>query len=261
MSVESQEWALITGASSGIGKAFSELFAKDGINLVLVARSKQLLDDIKLDLESKYGMNVIVIVADLSQIKEVEKLVISIDDKRLNIDYLVNNAGFGHRGAFLESDWVRVRDMIELNILALTYLSKVFGKRMAASGQGKIVNVASTAGFISGPFMAVYFATKAYVLHFSEAIGYELRPKNVSVTALCPGPTSTHFAKAAKATGMGAFRRKRLPSAEQVAIYGYKMMLKGKPVAIHGFINRSGIWLTRFLPRQIVVKIIGGSQK
>ncbi len=228
---------------------------------MLVARTEQLLEAIKLDLESKYGVRVVVIIADLSQTKELEELVMSVDDKKLDIGYLVNNAGFGNRDAFLRSDWDREKDMIEVNVIALTYLIKVFGKRMVARGQGKIVNVASVAGFISGPYMAVYFATKAYVLHFSEAIGYELRPKNVSVTALCPGPTSTQFAKSAKATGMGAFRRKRLPSAEQVAIYGYKMMLKGKPVAIHGFINRVGIWLTRFLPRQIVVRIIGGGQK
>lgn len=254
------QWALITGASSGIGRAFSELFAKDGINLVLVARSKQILENIKLDLEVKYGVRVVVIIADLSQIKEAEELVAAVDDKKITVDYLVNNAGFGNHGAFLASDWGREKDMIELNIVALTYLSKLFGQSMADRGRGKIVNVASTAGFIPGPYMAVYFATKAYVLHLSEAIGYEMRPKGVSVTALCPGPTSTQFAEAAKATGMGIFQSKHLPTAEQVAVFGYKAMQKGKPVAVHTFSSRAGIWLTRLLPRQIVVRIVGRAQ-
>lgn len=258
---QAKDWALVTGASGGIGESFARLFAKHGVNLILVARSTDALEVIKQEIENKYQLEAQVIVADLSKIQEVERVAETIQNNGWQVSYLINNAGFGNKGAFIETQWPREHEMIELNVVALTYLSKVFGRLMAEGQGGKIVNVASSAGFLSGPYMAVYYATKAYVLHFSEAIGYELKNKGVTVTALCPGPTATKFARAAKADAMGIFTSPDLPNADQVADYGFKAMMQGKPVAIHGIRNKLGLWSTRFLPRQFVTRIIGGAQR
>ena len=247
--------ALITGASSGIGLELARVFAREGHQLVLVARSGDKLQALANELREKYRTDVTVIAADLSQMAAVKRIYDQLNQENKQIDFLVNNAGFGDFGFFIESDWSKTEQMINLNIKALTYLTKLFLPQMVKNGSGKIMNVASTAAFQPGPTMSVYYASKAYVLHFSEAIGNELKGTGVTVTALCPGATESGFQAVAKLEESKLVKGKKLPSSEAVAEYGYKAMMKGKAVAIHGF----GNWLLaqspRFAPRSWVVKV------
>ncbi len=241
---------LITGASSGIGLEFAHLFARDNYDLTLVARNEEKLEKLKKDLEEKYNSNIKIIIADLSK-KENSKIVF---EKSGPVDVLVNNAGFGLTGEFAKNDLERELDMIELNISSLTALTKLFLPSMLENKSGKILNVASTAAFQPGPFMAVYFATKAYVLHFSEALVVELAGTGVSVTALCPGPTKTNFEKTA---GRNDFFKGKILTAKRVAEIGYQAMKKNKTFIITGTKNKVLIWLNRLTPRNIVAKIVG----
>ncbi|MGZ5283617.1 MAG: SDR family NAD(P)-dependent oxidoreductase, partial [Bacteroidia bacterium] len=174
----------------------------------------------------------------------------------IQINYLVNNAGFGLYGKFHETDWKTEAQMIQLNITALTQLTKLFLPDMIYAGKGRILNVASVAAFVPGPYMAVYYATKAYVLSFSEAIAAELKDTNITVTALCPGPTETGFEAAANLEESKLFRGKKLPNATEVAKYGYRAMQKGKTVAIHGWDNKLLMFSVRFAPRSLVRKAV-----
>ncbi len=248
--------ALITGASSGIGKELAYCFAKDGIHLVLSARSNETLTEIAQDIQSKFGVKVSVFVADLTAHNQAHNIWQYCQDNQISIQYLINNAGFGDTGLFENTDMIKNERMIQLNITALTELCRLFIPNMKAAGFGKILNVASTAAFQPGPTMAVYFATKSYVLSFSEAINNELNGTGVSVTALCPGPTETKFAEAAGFKSDGIFdSKKKFPSAKEVAEFGYKALQKGKSVAIHGTINYIQANASRFFPRNWVVKI------
>ena len=181
-----KETALITGASSGIGLDLARLFAKDGHDVVLVARSEGKLREIAAELERDFGMTAHVIVADLAKPDAPQTLVAQLP---VDVDVLVNNAGFGVLGPFVETDLAKELEMIQVNVVALTHLTKLLLPPMVARRRGRVLNVASTAAFQPGPLMAVYYATKAYVLSFSEAIADELRDSGVTVTALCPGPT------------------------------------------------------------------------
>lgn len=247
--------ALITGASNGIGLELAREHAKAGGNLVLVARSKQKLEDLKKELESKYGSSVYVIGKDLSQHNSAQEVYDEVKQQNIQVDYLINNAGFGDYGFFYETDWKKEEQMIDLNITTLTQFTKLYLKDMVARKSGRIMNVASTAAFQPGPTMAVYYATKAYVLHFSEAINNEVSDKGVTVTALCPGATHSGFSDAASMNESKLFKNKKLPSSAEVAAYGYKAMLKGKAVAIHGFMNAVMANSARFAPRSLVVKV------
>jgi short-subunit dehydrogenase len=245
--------ALITGASNGIGYELASIHAEHGDDLVVVARTKCKLDVLKTTLEKRFGIAVVTIDKDLSVQGAAEEVYQEVSSRNITVDYLINNAGFGDVALFAESDWSKQQRMINLNILALTHLSRLFLPGMLSRKSGRILNVASTASFQPGPTMAVYFATKSFVLSFSEAINNEVREYGVTVTALCPGSTESGFHAAA--LGEGRHKRERnLPPAREVAEFGYKSMMKGKAVAIPGIMNSIMATSVRFIPRSIVVK-------
>jgi len=247
--------ALITGASNGIGLELAKIHASKGGDLVLVARNKSKLDEIKTELEKQYKVSVHIISKDLSLTNAAQEVYSETIKENIQIDYLINNAGFGDFGMFAETDWNKELQMINLNITTLTHFTKLYLKDMIKRNSGKIMNVASTAAFQSGPTMAVYFATKAYVLSFTEAVSNEVSDKGITITALCPGATETGFQAAGGMEESNLFKGKKLPTAKQVADYGYKSMMKGKTVAIHGMMNYIMSNSVRFTPRSLVVKI------
>jgi hypothetical protein len=246
--------ALITGASSGIGLELAKIHASKGGNLVLVARNSEKLNELKSELEKNYSVTVHIIAKDLSNIASSLEVFNEVKDLNIHIDYLINNAGFGDFGLFAESNWEKQLQMINLNITALTYLTRLFLPEMKEKGSGKILNLASIASFQPGPTMSVYFATKAYVLSFSEAIANELKNTGVTVTALCPGATKSGFQSAAALDDSSFFSNNKLPTAQVVAEFGYKKMMAGKTVVIHGFMNSLIAFSVRFLPRKLVAK-------
>ncbi|EKD92626.1 MAG: hypothetical protein ACD_28C00379G0004 [uncultured bacterium] len=252
--------ALITGASSGIGLEFAKLFAAAGHDLILVARNEKTLNELASELKKKNDVQIMILAKDLSDLKSVETVVKKLETEKISIDVLINNAGFGDYGRFIKTNWEKERQMMELNMVTLTYLSKVFAQKMAKKGSGKILNVASMAGFQPGPLMAVYYATKAYVLSFSEAVAYELRNTGVTVTALCPGPTASGFQEAAALNRSDLFSGK-LPSSAEVAQAGYEGLMKGKTLVIPGFKNKLFIQLLRLAPRGLVRKVVYQMQK
>jgi len=247
--------AMITGASSGIGLELAKIHAANGDNLVLIARSTDKLAALKTDILSKHKIQILLIEKDLSKTEAAQEVYDSVKSNGIAVDYLINNAGFGDYGLFAETNWEKELQMVNLNIITLLHLSKLFVKDMIERKSGKIMNVASTAAFAPGPFMAVYFASKAFVLHFSEAINEELKPHCISVTALCPGPTESGFQEVAAMQDSKLVKGKKLPSSEIVARYGYDAMMKGKAVAIHGLMNKILANSVRFTPRWLVVKI------
>ena len=248
--------ALITGASGGIGYEFAKLLAKDYNTLVLVARSKDRLKEIKKELETASPISVIVVAQDLSEPGAAEKVFRRLESEHIFVDILINNAGFGDYGAFVETDWQKEEKMIAVNISALTEMTKLFLKGMVGRKSGRIVNVASTAAFQPGPFMSVYYASKAYVLSFSEAIANELRGTGVTITVLCPGPTATGFANAARVEQSRLFRFGKPASATDVARFGYEAMKKGKTVAIPGLLNKIIAFSVRTSPRKLLPGIV-----
>ena len=254
--------ALITGASSGIGYELAKIHAAKGGNLVLVARNISKLDELKLELETQFKVSVYTIGKDLSVVDAALEVYNETSEKGIQIDYLINNAGFGDFGMFSDTEWEKEYQMINLNITALTQFTKLYLQDMLKRKSGKIMNVASTAAFVPGPTMAVYCATKPYVLSFSEAVDNEVREFGVSITALCPGATQSGFIAAASAEESALFKGKKLPSSKEVALFGYDAMLKGKTVAIHGFVNQALAFFVRLMPRKLVVavsrKVIGG---
>jgi short-subunit dehydrogenase len=225
--------ALITGASNGIGLELAKVHASKGDNLVLVARNKSKLDELKKELEKQYKITVYTIGKDLSAQNAAQEVYEETTKQNIQVDYLINNAGFGDFGMFVETDWNKELQMINLNITTLTQFTKLYLQDMVKHRSGKIMNVASTAAFQSGPTMAVYYATKAYVLSFSEAIDNEVSDKGVTVTTLCPGATESGFQAAAAMEESNLVKGKKLPTSKEVAEYGYNAMMKGKTVAIH----------------------------
>lgn len=247
--------ALITGASSGIGLELAHIFAQNKTDLVLVARSEKALKELASLLENKHNIKAHVLALDLS-IADSAQLVYNFTQMhQLRIDYLINNAGFGDFAMFAESKWDKQAQMINLNILALTHLTHLYLPDMIKRKNGRIMNVASTASFQPGPTMSVYYASKAFVLHFSEAIANELEGTGVSVTALCPGPTASGFQDAADLNESKLVKGRKLPDAKSVAEYAFKSMMKGKVVAIHGLMNTIMATGIRFTPRSWVVKM------
>lgn len=247
--------ALITGASNGIGLELAKVHASKGGDLVLVARNKSKLEELKAQLEQQYKIKVYTIGKDLSLTDAAQDVYDETQKQNIQIDYLINNAGFGDFGMFAETDWNKELQMINLNITTLTQFTKLYLQDMVKRKNGKIMNVASTAAFQSGPTMAVYYATKAYVLSFSEAIDNEVSDKGVTVTALCPGATESGFQAAAAMEESNLVKGKKLPTSKEVAKYGYTAMMKGKTVAIHGFMNWFLANSVRFMPRALVVKV------
>jgi short-subunit dehydrogenase len=257
----SKTYSLITGASGGIGHDLAMLAAADSKNLVLVARSAEKLEKLAETIKQNYKVEVIPIDVDLSDETGVNSLISTINNQGIQIDTLINNAGFGDFGDFAKADLPKNMEMIRLNISALTQLSHFALQEMLKVGKGRIMNVASTAAFMPGPGMSVYYASKAYVLSFSEALTRELKGSGITVTALCPGPTDTDFASSA---GLGkSLMHRMLPPAtsKQVAKAGYKAMLKGKAIEIPGFINKISALTPGFTPRGIVRNMIYGIHK
>jgi uncharacterized protein len=247
--------ALITGASNGIGLELAKIHASKGGDLVLVARNKSKLDQLKTELESEYKVSVYTIGKDLSINNSAQEVYDETTKQNIQIDYLINNAGFGDFGMFVETNWNKELQMINLNITALTQFTKLYLRDMVSRKSGKIMNVASTAAFQSGPTMAVYYATKAYVLSFSEAVDNEVSDKGVTVTTLCPGATESGFQAAAAMEESNLVKGKKLQTSREVAKYGYKAMMKGKTVAIHGLMNSIMANSVRFIPRALVVRL------
>ena len=247
--------ALITGASNGIGLELAKVHASKGGDLVLVARNKAKLDEVKTELERQYKVKVYTIGKDLSAHNSAKEVYDETTKQNIQIDYLINNAGFGDFGMFVETDWNKELQMINLNITTLTQFTKLYLQDMVKRRSGKIMNVASTAAFQSGPTMAVYYATKAYVLSFSEAVDNEVSDKGVTITTLCPGATESGFQAAAAMEESNLVKGRKLPTSKEVAEYGYASMMKGKTVAIHGLMNWIMANSVRFTPRAIVVKL------
>jgi uncharacterized protein len=259
--MSSKSYTLITGASGGIGHDLALLAAADDKNLVLVARSAGKLDQLAQTIRKNNKSEVITIELDLSEEAGVNKLISEITLKDINIDTLINNAGFADYGDFAKADLAKNLEMIRLNISTLTQLSHFALQRMLKAGRGRILNVGSTASFMPGPGMSVYYASKAYVLSFSEALTRELKGTGVSVTALCPGPTDTNFASVA---GLGkSLMHRMIPPATsmQVAKAGYKAMMKGKAIEIPGFVNKLSAMAPRFSTRGMVRNMIYGIHK
>lgn len=254
--LNSMTTALITGASNGIGLELAKIHASKGGNLVLVARNKAKLDELKQELESQYNICVYTIGKDLSETNAALDVYNETIKENIQIDHLINNAGFGTFGMFAEEDWNKELQMINLNITTLTQFTHLYLKDMIARKAGKIMNVASTAAFQSGPTMAVYYATKAYVLSFSEAVNNEVKDKGITITALCPGATESGFQAAAAMEESALVKGKKLPTSKEVAEYGYKAMLKGKTVAIHGVMNYIMANAIRFVPRSVAVAVV-----
>jgi short-subunit dehydrogenase len=247
---------LITGASSGIGYELAKIHASKADNLVLVARNSEKLNELKIELEKQFGIEVFNIIKDLSLPNAAQEVYNETHAQKIEINYLINNAGFGDFGAFKNTNPKKELAMLRLNIEALTQFCKLYVHDMVKVGAGKIMNIASTAAFQPGPDMAVYYATKAYVLHFSEAIAEELKKDNITVTTLCPGATESGFSTVASLENSNLFKDKNLPSSKEVAQYAYKAMMKGKGVAIHGVMNYLMANSVRLTPRNVVLKVV-----
>lgn len=242
--------ALITGASGGIGLELAKLCAAAGNDVVLVARRKSELEDLASILAREHGVAARTLVADLADPEAPQAIFDAIGA----VDILVNNAGFGLLGAFAETDWNTEARMIQVNITALAHLTKLYLPGMIARRRGRILNVASTAAFVPGPFMSMYYASKAMVFSFTLAIATELEGTGVTATALCPGPTATNFGEVAGNAGSKLFKGVAMTAAE-VAQEGFAAMMAGKPEVIAGSRNRWMIWGTRFAPRRMLAGI------
>jgi len=247
--------ALITGASGGLGKEFARIHASKGDDLVLIARSKDKLEALKFELEKQFSVSVVILVKDLSDQYAPKAVYDAVKNLNIRVDYLINNAGFGDFGLFAETNWEKQLEMINLNITCLTYLTRLFLPDMIQNKYGKILNIASTAAFQPGPTMSVYFATKAFVLSFSEAIANELKGTGVTVTALCPGATDTGFKAASSLEDSNLFKGTQIATSKEVAEFGYTKMMEGKTVAIHGVVNNLLAQSVRFAPRNIVTSL------
>lgn len=251
--------ALITGASSGIGYELAKLFANNHINLLLVSRNEKKL----LELRDEFmlnGIRVHVLVKDLALPQSAQEVFDFCKTHQIHIDYLINNAGFGDHGFFAESDWKKQEEMMNLNMVNLVHLTHLFLPGMIANKSGRIMNLASLAAFEPGPLMSIYYASKAFVLSFSEAISNELENTGVTVTALCPGPTQSGFWKAAGMESNKLIKDRKMPSSKDVALYGYNSLMSGKVIAIYGTRNKIMAAAIRFVPRFIIRKIVRYAQ-
>jgi short-subunit dehydrogenase len=254
--------ALITGASGGIGEALARELAATKHDLVLVARSEGRLRTLADELTAQHGLTVVVLPADLAVPAAGAALAAELGERLdgRTVDVLVNNAGFGDYGLFHESDPAKAAQMVQLNVSTLTDLTRALLPAMVAKGAGRVMNVASTAAFMPGPLMAVYYATKAYVLSFSEAIAQELKGTGVTVTALCPGPVASGFQSGAAMNDSKLVKGKHLMTAAKCAHLAVAGMLKGKPVVITGTMNKLQALSPRFMPRRFVPAMVQRAQ-
>ena len=249
--------AVVTGASGGIGYELAKLFAKDHHNLVLVARSGAKLTQVADELQRRFGVSVKTVALDLAAADAPGLLFEQLQREGVDVDILVNNAGYGKLGEFAVVPPEESLGQIELNVTALTHLTKLFLGPMLERGSGKIMNVASTAGFQPGPRMAVYYATKAYVISFSEALANELVDKGITVTCLCPGATATGFASRAGNDKSRLFKQLRPMDAKTVALKGYRGLMAGKTLVIPGLRNWMLVESLRISPRKLVTAVSG----
>ena len=247
-------YALITGASGGIGLELALLFARDGHNLILVARQKNKLQQIADNFEKDYKIKVLVIPEDLSTADAAGIIFRKVKEKSITVNYLVNNAGFYVKGAFSDTSWENEQRLIQLQCLTHTQLTKLFLPEMLRQRKGGILNIGSTGSFVPGPFNAVYCAAKSFVLSFSEALTEEVSGSGITVTALCPGGTKTAFQD---------FKHRKTSfffpamEASKVAKIGYKALMKGKRVVIPGITNKIQVMLIRFIPGRLTARLTG----
>lgn len=253
--------ALITGATGGLGCEFARLLAADGSDLVLLARNEGALYALRAEIEGKFPIRCHVCVCDLSIPGAAQFAFDFVQSLGVRVDILVNNAGFGDYGPFESCDLARQEALMQVNMAALVGLTRLFLPSMRVHGYGRILNVASLAAFQPGPLMSVYYASKAFVLSFSQALAYELKKTGVTVTALCPGPTRTGFERNASAENSGLFHRLPVQQAARVAAYGYKKMRRGKVVAVPSFCNRLLAFLSPRAPRSLVCGMVWRIQK
>ena len=249
-------YALVTGASSGIGLAIARELAAKGYSLVLVARRKDRLDALALALANEHRVDAVAIAFDLAASGAVPALLEAVRARGLDVEVLVNNAGFGMQGRFLDMDMAEVERMMCVNASAPSHLTQLFAREMVARGHGYVLNVASAAAFLPSPYVSAYAATKAYVMSFSEALGYELRGTGVSVTTLYPGITTTEFNDVARAATPAAMNLSILP-ASAVARVGVRAMFKRRRAAVPGFINKLNAIFCTVLPRGLIVYVTG----
>jgi len=255
MSQPSTETVLITGASSGIGLEIAKCFAADKSNLVLVARSTDALEKLATELRLQFKVKVHVLTADLAKPESPQWIFDEAGRAGIIVDVLVNNAGFGLQGMFSELPLARQMEILQVNQTALTALTGLFLPGMIARNRGGILNVGSIAAFQPGPAMALYFASKAYVQSFTEALSAELSETQIHVSVLCPGPTSTNFGKVARG---GKVRRRKLPgmTAEAVAKYGYEKFRRRQVVIVPGWGNKMSVFFVRFIPRGVLRRLV-----
>lgn len=246
---------LITGASSGIGKAFAELFAKEGYRVVLASRNEEKLNGIAHELHGRFGTQTLVVSVDLAQSGGARELYDRLDRGAIDIDVLVNNAGVGSYGFLHEQDVQSELDMLQLNVHTLSHLMMLFLPRMVARGSGRILNIGSTTSFYACPLSANYSASKAFVLSLTESVANEVRGTGVSVTALCPGATATDFFKKAKMDNQKVSEASALMDAAKVAEIGYKALMKGKTFVVPGMQNWLLSQAPRLFPRRMVANI------
>jgi len=244
--------ALVTGASSGIGRELTRIFAREGYDIVITARREERLMTIKNKLEKEFDNSVFVYACDLSKSDSPQKLYAYVNSLSIRINVLVNNAGIGDFGFFSKSDQKKNTAMINLNIASLTHLTHIFLPDLMSHDKSYIMNVASTAAFQPGPLMSVYYASKHYVLAFSEAIANELNESGVIVSTLCPGPTASEFQDTSNMEKSKLFEMFPVASSADVAEFGYKALIKEKRVAIYGLLNKIGAKTTALLPRKLV---------
>ncbi len=253
--------ALITGASAGIGRELAVLFAKDGHDVILVARRRDRLEALKEELEGAFDITAHVFTADLADQDAPTKLFEDVSGAGIEVDFLVNNAGFGSNGTFWELDPQREVDQIQVNVTALVHLTRLFLPAMVERKSGRVLNIASTAGFQAGPYMSTYYATKAFVISFSDGLSYELKNTGVAVTAHCPGATESEFAAVSGNDKSKLFQNGKVATAEDVALHAYKAMHKGKSVAVHGALNQFGAFMSRFSPRSMSNAVVASLNK
>lgn len=258
--MKSQETVLITGASSGIGLELAKCFATDGCRLILVARNQGALEELSKELRAKHQIETIVLPADLSQAEAPKQIFDKLAAQNVPVDVLVNNAGFGLHAPFLELPLDRQLEIIKVNVTALVALTSLFLPEMVRRRAGGILNVGSVAGFVPGPGLAIYYATKAFVLSFSEALAAELDGTGVSVTDLCPGPTETNFFRVARGDKVRRMQTSKM-SAEDVARIGHRDFRNKKVISIPGLQNKALVMLARITPRGAVRRMVNRYNK
>ncbi len=245
---------LVTGAASGLGYEFSKLAVEDGFDLILIDINSAKLCEVKKELENTNNRKITIITKDLCKQNVVHEIYEEIKNEQ--IDMLINNAGFGLFGKFCDTEWELEERMMFLHMMNSIHLTKLILKNMILNNNGKVLNIASLAAFLPGPFMSVYYASKSFLLSFSQAVASEVKGTGVSITVLCPGPTKTNFQKIVNNTSTKNKLSLRMADANEVATYGYKALKQHKTIAIPGFFNKFLAFLPRILPRTIVTSIV-----